>query len=251
MKGVRILSQAMRQIAGSPGMALRVSALPLALLVGLVLLLAGASAGVAAGPAEEAAEPTLAVFIPVVVAFSVLAWALVSWIAVRWHRYVLLEEGSGWVPPWDAGLVGRYMLRVFVIGLIVALGALLAITVPLALAATDAGILLLLVPLVIQVAAVWVTLRLSVSLPAVALGERMSLGAAWASTRPAAGAIAILGVLLLALGIAASLLAAALGAVSPMLATVASLAGNWTVSLLSVGVLTVLYGHLVEGRELG
>lgn len=252
MRGLRILVHAARQVAGNLGMALRVSALPLALLVGLIVLLGGVLAGTIAEVSEAPSGPSFAGTFFGVLAVILIAWALLAWIAVRWHRYVLLEEGSGWIPPWSVGLVGRYMLRTLLIGLIVAAGAMVATLILLLIAGTvDAWRFL--APLAVQLVAAWVGLRLSISLPAVALGERMTLGEAWARTRSAAGAVAVLTGLLfaLSLGMNALVSLATLTGQSAVLATILSLPLDWALALLSVAVLTTLYGHLVEGREIG
>ena len=251
MKGVRILVHAVRQVAGNLGMALRVSALPLALLVGLFVLLGGVFASAFAEMSEAPSGSSFAAFFFGVLAAILIAWMLLAWIAVRWHRYVLLEEGSGWIPPWSAGLVGRYMLQTFLIGLVVAVGAMGATLILLLIAgAVDAWRFLVL--LAVQLVAAWVGLRLSISLPAVALGERMTLGEAWARTRPAAGAIAALTGLLFALNLGMSALVslATIAGQPAMLATILSLPLDWALALLLVAILTTLYGHLVEGREL-
>ena len=253
MKGVRILVHAVRQVAGSPGMALRVSALPLALIAGMIALLWSILAQALTGSSGGSTNVSFSTVLLGVLAFALFAWAIVSWIAVRWHRYVLLEEGSGWIPPWNGRLVVNYMLTSLLIGLIVAIGAVVAISVPMMAAASRGGLWLALVPLVVQLVAAWVLLRLSISLPAFALGGGMRLGEAWTRTRPAAGTIAILTVSLLALNLCANMLGslATLAGLPVALVGIISVPLDWALMMVSLAVLTTLYGYLVEGRALG
>ena len=46
------------------------------------------------------------------------------WIAVAWHRYVLLgEEPAGWLPNWPGAAIPGYLWRSVLLGLVVALAA--------------------------------------------------------------------------------------------------------------------------------
>ena len=85
---------------------------------------------------------------------SWVAWGvLTAWIAVRWHRFVLLEERPrGAVPPWDGALIWAYALRSIKVALVMAavavallLGLALAFLLPQGLAAVFAAALGLLV----------------------------------------------------------------------------------------------------------
>ncbi len=188
-----------------------------------------------------------------VLAFALFVWAMVSWIAVRWHRYVLLEEGSGWIPPWNGRLVVNYVLTSLLIGLIVGVRTVVVTTVRMMMVAGSGGPWLALVPLTVQLAATWIVLRLPISLPAFALGGGMTLGEAWARTRPAAGAIAVLTVSLLALNLGANAFGslATLAGLPGALVGIVSAPLDWALTMLSLAVLTTLCGHLVEGRALG
>ena len=253
MKGVRILVHAVRQVAGSPIMALRVSALPLALVAGVIALLWSVLARTLTGSSGGSADVSFSTVLLGVLMFVLFAWVMIGWIAVRWHRYVLLEEGqSGWIPPWNGRLVVNYVLTSLLIGLIVGVGAVVATTVPMMVAGSD-GPWLALIPLIVQLVAIWIVLRLSISLPASAPGGGMRLGEAWARTKPAAGATAVPTGLLFGLNLVrnALLSVAALAGLPIALAGIVSVPFDWALMMVSLAVLTTLHGHLVEGRPLG
>ena len=180
--------------------------------------------------------------------------------AVAWHRYVLLDE----VPKGLArlrvdGTVWRYLGNLLLIALIVVVPTipLALFVVPLMAANTSLGIFaalayssLVLVPIIY---------RLSIKLPAVALGRSdFKLRDAWASAAGNWWQLAAVGFLVSAISWATGL---ALKAVSLVLAAVASgTAGflldvllqvgvNWVVTILGITLLTSLYGFFVEKRE--
>lgn len=264
MEGVRILVHAVRQVTGNLAEALR---------IGLVLYLLSQAAtfGVTylalgdalaewprgqLAPADLYVEPEATPSVSAagwlaLVAAWVLSVAMACWIAVRWHRFLLLEERpSGPIPPWSGGLVWAYAVRTVKIALVTAaatLGLLLAllvvafrpegVAVPLALVG---GLLIMAVTIVLP-------LRIGLGLPAAALGGLMSTAESWRRTAPAWGAILVLAVLAALLDYLLSLLAALPAALRLPL----SLVVDWFVLMVSVAVLTTLYGHLVEGRRLG
>jgi hypothetical protein len=264
MEGVRILVHAVRQVTGNLAEALRISLV-------LYLLSQAATFGVTYfvlgdalaewptsqwAPADpyvepEATPPVSAAGWLALVASQVLSLALVAWIAVRWHRFVLLEERpSGPIPPWSGALVWAYAVRSFKIALVtvaaaagLTLALLMVFLLPLGVAAPLAVVGGLLVAMVLIV----LPLRVGLGLPAAALGGRMSTAESWRRTAPAGGAILVLALLAALLGYALSLLAGLPTALRLPLSLVAS----WFVLMVSVAVLTTLYGHLVEGRRLG
>lgn len=202
----------------------------------------------------------------------VMAFVFHAWIAVVWHRYVLLSEGqAGIIPVVNANFVGRYVLTTIVLGILVGIAVLLGIVgmslvwLPLSggrsLWESGQGVLILSV-LLLLVFGVWLTQRLGLTLTSAAVGERLGLGESWTLTRPISGTLWIAA----AVQVAASLLALVVVGIviaigTPMLTAIAAPLGivfglavtfvfSWVVLVAGVTMLTTIYGHVVEGREL-
>ena len=199
MKGVQLFTHSVRQVFNNLGPALRISG-ALYLVPAALSLAVGASI-VQDRAAMEAAMRTgdfpwfgLVVYVLVVLICSL-------WIAVGWHRYVLkLEIPSGIVPVLHVDRIlayfGRSILLVIVMALI---GTLIGFAVGMLLLpfigpspGMGAGIMFL---IVIYVPVAIVSYRLSLSLPAAALGEPMGFGASWGATKGAGGDILVLAIL--------------------------------------------------------
>lgn len=177
--------------------------------------------------------------------------------AVLWHRHVLLSgaDREAALRP-GAGIVLRYMGRAVIVALwqflagipIVLVMGLVAATLGAAGNPTGAGALL--VGFLGGIAFVWIALRISLCLPAAAVGERMSVAHSWKVTAPVntavLGAAALLSLLNFVLSLVVGLLLPGDGLVPALLQTCVFLVEG----IIFVSVLTTLYGHLVEGRPL-
>jgi hypothetical protein len=98
---------------------------------------------------------------------------------------------------------------------------------------------------------VWVALRLSVVLPAAALGNGMRIGESWAATAPVSNALWGVAVLLALLNVVISLITVAVLPDGLAIAMIVQTVIYIVEGLVFISVLTTLYGHLVEGRSLG
>ncbi|WOI55957.1 hypothetical protein [Palleronia sp. LCG004] len=239
MKGWHLFRHALKMISGNVGAAFRVTGLPYVVMLAITLLL----------PAIVPAQPTAAGFlVPFAIAMVAYLLAFV-WMAVQWHRYVLLGEiQSGIVPHWHGSASRAYLLRSIFLGLLTLVLAAVALFVShfLVMAMPSA-----VATLVLNVAAMALVLtvigRISPVLPAAAVNDRLSIGEAWAATAGGTGAILVSGVLLTLLSfVPAILVALGLG----IIAAVSSLAFQWLVTVLGLCLMTTIYGHYVEGRDL-
>lgn len=184
-------------------------------------------------------------------------------IAVNWHRYILLDEvpdASGILRVDDK--VWRYfgnMLLIFVI--LVAAGTVIGIPLGIiggialanALDYFPIFLLIVMLPLILMLA-----LRLSVKLPAIALGRGdFGLKDAMSVTRGNFLPIFLVALFEVALFLGALLLIGAVSyALHPLSPTLAmavafalQFATNWIITIFSITVLTSLYGFFVEGRD--
>lgn len=190
---------------------------------------------------------------PVAIITSILALVAFVWIAVAWHRYVLLDEmPQGQLPEFNGSRLlayAGYSLLVGLLGLVAAVvvgaivGVLVVLVPPLAFVAALAAL----------AAALVVGYRLAPVLPASAVGKPLTLGAAWEATKGASGAIVVLAIVsaiaALVIDLPALLLAFA-GPVGRFLGLIWTLGTDWVKMLVGVSILTTLYGHYVEGRPL-
>lgn len=190
---------------------------------------------------------------PIAIVSSILGIVAFVWIAVAWHRYVLLDElPERQLPPFDGARLFRYFLYslgIFVLAFIVAVvvgavaGLVFAIIPP----------LLFLAALLALAAGLVVGYRLAPLLPATAVGQPLTFSAAWEATKGATGAIVVLAIVSAIASFVIDLPAVILGLggqVGTFLALLWLMATEWVKMLVGVSILTTLYGHYVEGRAI-
>lgn len=195
----------------------------------------------------------------------VMGFIVNAWIAVVWHRYVLLSETpAGLIPVVNARFITNYIFKAIGLGFVVGIGVVLMIAgmslawLPISggRSLLDSGPGVFLVSLLIlMVAGVWLAQRLGLVLTAAAVGYHMSLRESWKRTAPVSGTLWITAaiqviaslVALMVIGLAITAMASLLGTVFGMAMTFVF---SWLVLMVGVTMLTTLYGHIVEGREL-
>lgn len=182
--------------------------------------------------------------------YAVIYGIAALWIAVAWHRYVLLEElPAGWIPPLHGAQMIGYFLKGLVIGLCLVLTTII-VGLILGLLIGWAGPLgAMIVGLGTTAVATIVFYRLCPILPSAALGHSMSIGDAMQATKDATQTILVLTVLVLVASFVIQL-PATLGAPQSTFTLAYSFVINWVSMLVGVSVLTTFYGHYVEGREI-
>ena len=176
-----------------------------------------------------------------------------SWMAVAWHRHVLLTEAATPSLRVPASRVAAYLGVATLFTLITILPILIIILpVTIAFLADDGG-----PPSAAYLLAFYITIffgmvvfgRLGAVLPGVALGPVGNLFFGWSATRGATGAIAVATFVLMvpqfALGWLTSLFPVvpwAIGALDTVL--------QWPLAMLGVSLLTSTYMHYLQGRPL-
>ncbi|GAA6180753.1 hypothetical protein NBRC116594_21910 [Shimia sp. NS0008-38b] len=182
--------------------------------------------------------------------FQLLTMIATLWVAVAWHRFVLLEEyPNGVVPTFYGGRILAYFGYGVLLGLVVGL-ATVFVAILVGGALFWAPILAIAAVVVVAIAGSWAFYRLSPILPACAIGNKIGMKEAWAATKPLSGSI--LGAMVVFVGtiFALALLGAFIGGLIPMLGGVLILAINWLYILLGISFLTTLYGVAVEDRPI-
>jgi hypothetical protein len=236
--------------------------LPLSVATNLYVVLNGLSPDRGGEPDVAALGKFFMISAPLAIA-SVIAYAS---IAVNWHRYILLDEvPDGWQRLRVDGLMWRYIGN-FILILLLIMACAIGVGLVLGIAGYIMNSLLgetmtavLLVPgiLALYMYAIISGYRLSVILPAVALGRTdFRMADVWKAT---AGnnwrlfgllILFMLCMLLVGLGmLAATFIFGLLGTLGLSLAIAIQVMVNWVATILGVTLLTSLYGFFVEGRE--
>ncbi|KPN61590.1 hypothetical protein SAMN04488527_10690 [Aliiroseovarius crassostreae] len=265
MSGLDILKHSWRMVWRNKADAARIS---------VVLLLLSMVVGFAINLALVSSEEFIFSIGPVGLALMQVlqnAFTVVigGWMAVAWHRFVLLNETpTGWLPSWHGSEVMLYSLWIILmgIGILIALIPVFAAFVPIIMQIeTEAAPNMGMAFVVSVIAVVFVTflmiamMRLSPVLVSRALGQNLSLKQAWRATGGSSKLIfgVFFWLFLIATGIVvlvgifvAILSAANLWVLLAGLGVPAYFFGVWLMTLLQISIMTTIYGVYVEGREL-
>lgn len=173
------------------------------------------------------------------------------WIAVAWHRFVLAEEyPAGWLPRWHGDRMTAYFGWGLAISLIVIFGAAL-LTIPVSVLVMLVPPLAIFMPFVFIFFAAWFGFRLSIKLPAVAMGNPVKLSEVWERTSGSAATFLVLALCTLGAIVVVSVIPVALGSAAPALGFAVGVVANWILTMVGISILTTLYGVFIEGRQLG
>lgn len=251
MSGFRLFRHAVLMVIDNIAVALRISFLPF-LGLGAATYFVAVFLVQAAPPGTEGAGATS---VSVILALLTLYVIVYVWVAVGWHRYVLLsiEPGPAW-PLWSGAKIWAYVvavLRLIPLSLLLGLIAGIIFSIPAAIfnngsVSTNDGTVL---GFLLGVTISYIAMRLSLVLPAAAIGEFMRVPDAWAKTKSFSKPIFVAALCVGVLTAIPNLLL--LTPLAPILGSVMySLVAQWFILMLGISMLTALYGHIVEGREL-
>ena len=259
----QIIRHAFRMIFGNFGQALRASIGPyVVLIVGylVVFALVGQSGAFMQLTSGVGTLPEGAIGAVILTAIGLIPFTLfvLAWIAVTWHRFILLEEYSGILPAVSGRPIWPYVGRSILYGLLVGLLAIPLVFVagiimsPFLSSASPSVFPLPALIMFVAITAVlsFVWFRIGLALPSVAVGEPVSMGTAWAASRPMAGTIFGVAVLLMVINGIATVAVNQISAIVPFFGVIVDIAVQWTILMLGVSILTTLYGHLIEKRPL-
>ena len=249
MKGLQIFTHSVRLVFSNLENALRVSLV-------LYLVQAANSIFLYLNPPEmtEMAGTEFPVMVPGTAGssllLSILAVIASLWIAVAWHRFVLAEEyPTGWLPRWHGSNMLSYLGRSILLGLFIAF-AVVAASIPISLIAMVAPPLVAMVPFFMIGFGAYLFFRLSVMLPAAALGEKLRLGEAWDATKGETGTLLTLTAIVVAASIVVQLPTLLSGDATSFISLVYALVVNWFATVIGISLLTTLYGHFIEKRPI-
>jgi len=257
--GGKIVLHAFQIVFGNIRDALRVSVGPILIAVVLLAILAALMGE--AMPLAMLESGTMAMATGrdyfFVVVILVLVMFLFSWIAVSWHRFVLLEEYPGLLPKMANRPIAAYagktgLLALLMIVVAVPLAAVVGLVMtPLMSAPSTAGAFFgLFVTVVLGTVMSYFWFRVAVVLPGTALGKPLTIGQGWAATAIIKSAIFSAALILVLLNVGVTILLGPIMAGMPVVGTVINIIVNWATLMVGVSILTTLYGHVIEGREL-
>ncbi|MEC3860691.1 hypothetical protein VK792_05295 [Mesobacterium sp. TK19101] len=229
---------------------LRVSIPVIVVLAAAIAIFGGTMVTVSDFPADGLALPSLGLMSLFFVAY-ILA---ILWMAVAWHRYCLLAEYPGaFLPNFHGDRIAAYFGRMLMLVLIaMVIGGLGSFVIGLVIGTGSGsfGVVGGALGLTGMLALIWAFQRLSIILPAAAIGEPLTLGEAWAATAPLSMPIIGVLVLLLLFSLAMGLAVGALTLIHPAIGMLGNLIMSWLQTVLGLSILTTLYGVAVQGRDI-
>jgi hypothetical protein len=261
-KALAIISHAIRMLIFETGTTFRV------VLPGFALVVAASIAAYVLAPSmmQELAVrgeidhmiqggDVLALFLMMI--GSIVGYSLM---AIFWHRHVLLPRGDDQPSARAVGvtLVLYYIWKAIQVGMVEILAAIpagivLAILIA-ALGLGDPGVApfatMSVLTFVIGIYVIWIGLRISLILPAAALGTRFGIAESWRATAPLQGALWLVALAMVAISSLLPQLTALLSGGSVLAAGLIGTLFYLVQALIFVSILTTLYGHLAENRPL-
>jgi hypothetical protein len=177
------------------------------------------------------------------------------WIAVAWHRFVLLDEiPQTLLPPFHGDRILAYLGRSIIVCLIIfAIAIVVGFVNAVILAATNGSpVALVLTTLLVVFVALLISYRLAPMFPAAAIGKVLGVREAWAATTGSTGTIVVLALVSALASVIVDLPVLLLqnlpgGAIIAFAWTAVT---SWFKLLIGVSILTTLYGVYVEKREI-
>ena len=241
---IELFKHSLRLVVGNWQTSLRLSS-PLVVIMVLGLVLVGPDFFVQEPDPSGTATPS-----PTASLLQLLLAIAGLWVAVAWHRFILLEEyPAGAVPAFHGGRMLAYFWRALLMGLTIGLGAVLLI-IGVWLVLFWAPILAALVTIVIGIGTSWAFYRLSPVLPGVAVEKPLTMGQAWEATKPLSGAILATMFLFVVSIVALIFVGALIAGLIPFLGGLLLLGVNWLYIMLGISILTTIYGISIENRSL-
>lgn len=241
---IRIFLHAWRMIFQNVDAAVKVS-LPIIILYLLGFLLIGVQMSGAASGNYGFNE----ISVLRIVLFALAYLVAVVWTAVAWHRYCLLaEHPAAILPPFNPDRMLAYFGYAVVIALLFMLVGVVAFG--LAFGVFGGSFITIVVAFAGVIALMILFHRVGIVLPGAAIGESLGLARAWAITKSLNGVIVGVVFILFGFAIGLSLLVFIAESIHPMFGVLVNVFASWLQMLVSLSILTTLYGIAVQGRDI-
>lgn len=247
MKAWSILAHALKMVFSNFVAVVKLSAGPFSVMMIVAVILQGMGINVFNELSAQGTPNQTGYFL----LYTLFSIVMTLWIVVNWHRFILLEERpDGAFPPFRGGEMATY----FFTGLAIYIGCAIIGGIPgyfgvTIFIASGMGALAVIWVLAVVVAVGILAFRLSVLLPAVAIGRPLGISGALEATRGSNGTIALM-IFLLIVGAFVALLPALLFAFIPFGQFIVQVIYQWLSMIVGASIMTTLYGHYVEKRDL-
>ena len=254
MKSFQILSDSIQRVFNNLGAAIMISLVPYVIAIAIAAVL-WLPIGLQVLTDQRAMQAMVQAgnfpwlqFVVTLLAFVIAG----LWIAVAWHRFILLDERPGWIPQFKGDRIWAYFLRGLLI-VIILIPVVIVASIVIGIVAGLIGqgnIVIAIIVSFLTFFVVWlIGLRLGTSLPGAAVKPGTSLGDGWRATSGQWGMFAVLAVMLAVLSFVIGWIGTLLVGV-PILSLIWSIVTNWVSTMVGLSLLTTLWGHFVEGRSL-
>lgn len=253
MNALSIIAHSMRQFTGNIGAAIRISLPLFAIANAISLYLFPAWALTAQQPDGQPPLVSASVWTRNGILFAIHGGAAL-WIAVAWHRYLLLaERGNGLFPRFYPARMAVYLVGCLALLLVAGIGFVFAtaavLTLP-ALLGHFSNVPPLVAAVVMFGAAAPIgilMLRLMTALPGIAVGDQ-ALRPVWDATRDQWQTFLALLAMLVAAAALILGVAHLLTSAIPLVGLLYALAAKWIALMFSLTLITTLYGHYAQKR---
>lgn len=259
----QIFRHAFQIIFGNFGQALRVSIGPY-----LILIVAGFTAywmsGLqdmsfpAVGQSSQSSETFLMPLFFASIFILICALFVFGWVAVAWHRFILLEEYVTTLPAlkdrpiW--AYVGRSVLYILLFALLLMPVLFVISTIFGPTLGSDfsnsSNLAFDALSMILTAVFTYLWFRVSLSLPAIAVGKPITMGAAWTASSGVSSTIFGVAFMLMAINGITGIFVSLVGGAVPLLGFALNVAVQWLTLMLGISILTTFYGHLIEKRPL-
>ncbi|MEX0277171.1 MAG: hypothetical protein AB3N19_06585 [Ruegeria sp.] len=254
MLGWQIFMHSVRMVFGNLKQVLQITVGP-ALLATLIIVGLFLALGIPLDALDENTSDlppgvtagTFSVFMLVVV---LVLFFTMFWIAVAWHRFILMEEyPTGILPTFRFDRILAYFGRLLLLGILMTIAFIPMGLVFVALGESLAGISVI-VAIVYMVFLIICFYRLSTILPAAAIGSPISLTEAWNATTGVSGAILVLLLSAFLFQVLVQLVFTVLAIIPVLGILLAVFFGTLVLPLVNVSIFTTMYGVFIEKRDL-
>ncbi|MGN6489138.1 MAG: hypothetical protein ACTHLT_15150 [Devosia sp.] len=251
--GVNLFMHSVRLVLGDWRNALRITGL-LYLIYAVPALLLGMAFPPPSQQGGAESIGSMLALAPGGIIVGLLALVMVVWIAVAWHRYILLDEvPTGQVPAFNQDRMLAYAGYSILLGLILLVVSVVVSIVLSPLVFLGAAAFGTILSIVVIAVALVVDFRLGLVLPAKALGKPLTFGEAWQATKGETGTILVLAIVAalaaVIIDIPAMILAVIPG-IGNILSLIWTLGTGWVKAVVGVSLLTTLYGYYIEKRNI-
>ena len=182
---------------------------------------------------------------------NLIFFIAMSWIAIAWHRFILIEESNNYIfPSWNNSRIFKYSLKTIVI----VTSVIFLLIIPFSMInifINGLGLMLILpaVNILLFISFYYLFFRAGLVLPSIALDEPMSIRQSFFETKNISkeiwGLSVIVILMILGIGIISGILAP-----NNIIGVLVTSLFQWIVVMISASLMTTLYGHIIERRPI-